>query len=138
MNTAQVKEVLPHRASINKCADRAGTVRCAGFLFCGRRRRYTIQYPFASADLESMETKNNSGSISPEFEKILRHPQYWGALLGAAAMAGDRITGIIPRPFAGDAGAFCRTARRVPRRRALINLSLCFPQRSEAERGDCR
>ncbi|SUH88037.1 lipid A biosynthesis (KDO)2-(lauroyl)-lipid IVA acyltransferase [Salmonella enterica subsp. enterica serovar Typhimurium] len=82
-----------------------------------------------------METKKNNSEYIPEFEKSFRYPQYWGAWLGAAANGGDRInTGIIPRPFAGDAGRFAGRLGKSSRRRALINLSLCFPQRSEAER----
>ncbi|CDL47034.1 Lipid A biosynthesis (KDO) 2-(lauroyl)-lipid IVA acyltransferase [Escherichia coli ISC41] len=38
-----------------------------------------------------METKNNSEYI-PEFDKSFRHPRYWGAWLGVAAMAGIALT----------------------------------------------
>lgn len=81
-----------------------------------------------------METKNNSEYI-PEFEKSFRYPQYWGAWLGAAAMAGVALTPASFRdPFLAVLGRFAGRLGKSSRRRALINLSLCFPQRSEAER----
>ncbi|MDU7305394.1 MAG: lauroyl-Kdo(2)-lipid IV(A) myristoyltransferase, partial [Escherichia coli] len=35
-----------------------------------------------------METKKNNSEYIPEFDKSFRHPRYWGAWLGVAAMAG--------------------------------------------------
>ncbi len=58
-----------------------------------------------------------------------------GALVGRCGNGGDRInTGIIPRPLLATLGRFAGRLGKSSRRRALINLSLCFPQRSEAER----
>ncbi|MFO6484555.1 hypothetical protein ACLBR5_15615 [Escherichia coli] len=37
--------------------------------------------------LEKHGNENNSEYI-PEFDKSFRHPRYWGAWLGVAAMAG--------------------------------------------------
>ncbi|SUG29781.1 lipid A biosynthesis (KDO)2-(lauroyl)-lipid IVA acyltransferase [Salmonella enterica subsp. arizonae] len=39
-----------------------------------------------------METKKNNSEYIPEFEKSFHYPQYWGAWLGAAAMAGMALT----------------------------------------------
>ena len=39
-----------------------------------------------------METKKNNVEYIPEFEKSFRHPRYWGAWLGVAAMAGIALT----------------------------------------------
>ena len=33
-----------------------------------------------------METKKNNSEYIPEFDKSFRHPRYWGAWLGVAAM----------------------------------------------------
>ncbi|SQJ21122.1 lipid A biosynthesis (KDO)2-(lauroyl)-lipid IVA acyltransferase [Salmonella enterica subsp. enterica] len=81
-----------------------------------------------------METKKIIVSISLN-SKILSLSAVLGRLVGRCGNGGDRINaGIIPRPFAGDAGRFAGRLGKSSRRRALINLSLCFPQRSEAER----
>ena len=37
-----------------------------------------------------METKKNNSEYIPEFDKSFRHPRYWGAWLGVAAMAGGK------------------------------------------------
>ncbi|ECF1735989.1 lauroyl-Kdo(2)-lipid IV(A) myristoyltransferase [Salmonella enterica subsp. enterica serovar Typhimurium] len=82
-----------------------------------------------------METKKNNSEYIPEFEKSFRYPQYWGAWLGAAAMAGIALTPASFRdPLLATLGRFAGRLGKSSRRRALINLSLCFPQRSEAER----
>ncbi len=39
-----------------------------------------------------METKKNNSEYIPEFDKSFRHPRYWGAWLGVAAMAGIALT----------------------------------------------
>ncbi len=82
-----------------------------------------------------METKKNNSEYIPEFDKSFRHPRYWGAWLGVAAMAGIALTPPKFRdPILARLGRFAGRLGKSSRRRALINLSLCFPERSEAER----
>ncbi|MFP1495652.1 hypothetical protein ACLB1Q_02745 [Escherichia coli] len=82
-----------------------------------------------------METKKNNSEYIPEFDKSFRHPRYWGAWLGVAAMAGIALTPPKFRdPILAWLGRFAGRLGKSSRRRALINLSLCFPERSEAER----
>lgn len=82
-----------------------------------------------------METQKNNSEYIPEFEKSFRHPRYWGAWLGVAAMAGIALTPASFRdPLLAKVGRFAGRLGKSSRRRALINLSLCFPERSEAER----
>ena len=58
-----------------------------------------------------------------------------GAWLGVAAMAGIALTPPKFRdPILARLGRFAGRLGKSSRRRALINLSLCFPERSEAER----
>lgn len=107
------------------------------FLFCvRRRRRYTIHNSFSrQRTLEKHGNQKNNSEYIPEFEKSFRYPQYWGAWLGAAAMAGIALTPASFRdPLLATLGRFAGRLGKSSRRRALINLSLCFPQRSEAER----
>lgn len=110
---------------------------CAGcFVLCAAQTSlHYSQFLFASADPgKAWKPKNNSEYI-PEFEKSFRYPQYWGAWLGAAAMAGIALTPASFRdPLLATLGRFAGRLGKSSRRRALINLSLCFPQRSEAER----
>ncbi len=59
----------------------------------GKLRRYTITrliLPYPKLEKHGNE-KNNSEYI-PEFDKSFRHPRYWGAWLGVAAMAGIALT----------------------------------------------
>ena len=80
-----------------------------------------------------METKKNNSEYIPEFDKSFRHPRYWGAWLGVAAMAGIALTPPKFRdPILARLGRFAGRLGKSSRRRALINLSLCFPERSEA------
>ncbi|STK57500.1 lauroyl-Kdo(2)-lipid IV(A) myristoyltransferase [Escherichia coli] len=82
-----------------------------------------------------METKKKNSEYIPEFDKSFRHPRYWGAWLGVAAMAGIALTPPKFRdPILARLGRFAGRLGKSSRRRALINLSLCFPERSEAER----
>lgn len=82
-----------------------------------------------------METKKNNSEYIPEFDKSFRHPRYWGAWLGVAAMAGIALTPPKFRdPILARLGRIAGRLGKSSRRRALINLSLCFPERSEAER----
>lgn len=110
---------------------------CAGFfVLCETQTSlHYSQFLFASANHgKAWKPKNNSEYI-PEFEKSFRYPQYWGAWLGAAAMAGIALTPASFRdPLLATLGRFAGRLGKSSRRRALINLSLCFPQRSEAER----
>lgn len=59
---AQVKEFCRNCASINKCADRAGTRCVPAFLFCvRRRRRYTIHNSFSRQ--QTLEKHGNQKKI---------------------------------------------------------------------------
>ncbi len=85
-----------------------------------------------------METKKNNSEYIPEFDKSFRHPRYWGAWLGVAAMAGIALT---PLHFAilcwPDLGDLRATGKKF-RRRALINLSLCFLSAAKLSVKHCR
>ena len=82
-----------------------------------------------------METKKKNIEYIPEFHKSFRHPRYWGAWLGVAAIAGIALTPAAFRdPILAKLGRLAGRLGKSSRRRALINLSLCFPERSEAER----
>ena len=82
-----------------------------------------------------METKKKNIEYIPEFDKSFRHPRYWGAWLGVAAIAGIALTPASLRdPILAKLGRMVGRLGKSSRRRALINLSLCFPERSEAER----
>lgn len=85
--------------------------------------------------LEKHGNEKNNSEYIPEFDKSFRHPRYWGAWLGVAAMAGIALTPPKFRdPILARLGRFAGRLGKSSRRRALINLSLCFPERSEAER----
>ena len=82
-----------------------------------------------------METKKKNIEYIPEFDKSFRYPRYWGAWLGVAAIAGIALTPASFRdPILAKLGRMVGRLGKSSRRRALINLSLCFPERSEAER----
>ncbi len=58
-----------------------------------------------------------------------------GALVGRGGNGGIALTPASFRdPLLATLGRFAGRLGKSSRRRALINLSLCFPQRSEAER----
>ena len=82
-----------------------------------------------------METKKKNIEYIPEFHKSFRHPCYWCAWLWVAAIAGIALTPASLRdPILAKLGRMVGRLGKSSRRRALINLSLCFPERSEAER----
>ena len=56
-----------------------------------------------------METKKKNIEYIPEFHKSFRHPRYWGAWLGVAAIAGIALT---PASFRDPILAKLRTPRR--------------------------
>lgn len=99
-------------------------------------RRYTItRLIFALSETGKAWKRKNNSEYIPEFDKSFRHPRYWGAWLGVAAMAGIALTPPKFRdPILARLGRFAGRLGKSSRRRALINLSLCFPERSEAER----
>ncbi|BBU83307.1 hypothetical protein EIMP300_47070 [Escherichia coli] len=69
-----------------------------------------------------METKKNNSEYIPEFDKSFRHPRYWGAWLGVAAMAGIALTPPKFRdPILARLGRFAGRLGKSSRRRALIN-----------------
>lgn len=83
-----------------------------------------------------MENRKKSNvEFIPVFQKSFLLPRYWGSWLGVGALAALAL--VSPRlrdPLLGalgrKAGRFARSARR----RALINLLYCLPEKSEAER----
>lgn len=110
---------------------------CAGFfvLCAAQTSLHYSQFLSRQRTLEKHGNQKNNSEYIPEFEKSFRYPQYWGAWLGAAAMAGIALTPASFRdPLLATLGRFAGRLGKSSRRRALINLSLCFPQRSEAER----
>lgn len=62
-----------------------------------------------------METKKNNSEYIPEFDKSFRHPRYWGAWLGVAAMAGIALTPPAFRdPLLADLGDLPGDWEKVP------------------------
>ena len=58
-----------------------------------------------------METKKNNSEYIPEFDKSFRHPRYWGAWLGVAAMAGIALC---PGRYGCFKAALSRLLRQCP------------------------
>lgn len=82
-----------------------------------------------------METKKNNSEYIFEFDKFFRYSRYWGVWLGVVAMAGIVLTSLKFRDFIlVRLGRFVGRLGKSLRRRALINLSFCFLERSEVER----
>ncbi|MFP1559034.1 hypothetical protein ACLB1T_29910 [Escherichia coli] len=82
-----------------------------------------------------MGTKKNNSEYIPEFDKSFRHPRYWGAWLGVAAMAVYRF--MLPKfrdPILARLGRFAgRLGKKLTP--SCVNQSVArFPERSEAER----
>jgi lauroyl-KDO2-lipid IV(A) myristoyltransferase len=80
-----------------------------------------------------METKKNIEYI-PEFHKSFRHPRYWGAWLGVAAIAGIALTPASFRdPILANSDGSPEDWEKLPSQ-SIDQFILCFPERSEAER----
>lgn len=64
---------------------------CAGFfVLCETQTSlHYSQFLSRQQTLEKHGNQKNNSEYIPEFEKSFRYPQYWGAWLGAAAMAGS-------------------------------------------------
>ncbi|XPE68800.1 hypothetical protein ACNKHP_25080 [Shigella boydii] len=102
----------------------------------GNLRRYTIpRLIFALSETgKAWKTKKNNSEIIPEFDKSFA-TALLGSMAGRAAMAGIALTPPKFRdPILARLGRFAGRLGKSSRRRALIDLSLCFPERSEAER----
>ncbi|WLI76059.1 lauroyl-Kdo(2)-lipid IV(A) myristoyltransferase [Kosakonia sp. H02] len=82
-----------------------------------------------------METKKNNIEYIPEFESEFRHPRHWGAWLGVLAFMGAAmIPPAVRDPLLGKLGRLAGRFGKSARRRAQINLSYCFPEKSDAQR----
>lgn len=82
-----------------------------------------------------MKTKNKKLEFIPEFEKKLLSPVYWSAWLGVAAVIGAALMPPSFRdPLLAKLGILVGRWSKSARRRARINLYLCFPERREVER----
>ncbi|WP_192456692.1 lauroyl-Kdo(2)-lipid IV(A) myristoyltransferase [Musicola keenii] len=83
---------------------------------------------------EKKERKSNAEFI-PSFKPAFLHPRYWGVWLGAGVMAA--VACVPPRwrdPVLGALGRLVGRLSGGARRRARINLLLCMPDLSEAQR----
>ncbi|HCL5325833.1 TPA: lauroyl-Kdo(2)-lipid IV(A) myristoyltransferase [Salmonella enterica] len=79
--------------------------------------------------------KKNKFEFIPEFKTSFLSPRYWITWLGMVAIAGIALTPPSFRdPVLGKLGLLAGRLGKGARRRAQINLSLCFPERSETER----
>jgi lauroyl-KDO2-lipid IV(A) myristoyltransferase len=76
-----------------------------------------------------------SSSHLPEFRRHLLHPRFWATWLVLLASALLAFVPVRVRAWLGDAAAIWLSRVDSKRRRlALRNLSLCYPQLSDAER----
>lgn len=81
------------------------------------------------------EMKKNKFEFIPEFKMSSLSPRHWIAWLGMVAIASIALTPASFRdPVLGKLGMLAGRLGKGARRRAQINLSLCFPERSETER----
>ena len=79
--------------------------------------------------------KNNRTEFIPRFNLTLLLPRYWMmwtgiAIIGASAM----VPPALRDPLLGKLGTLVGRLGKSARQRALINLSLCFPEKSDTER----
>lgn len=109
----------------------------AGFLFCtahGAPLHYQQIYFSRHQTLEEHGNEKRILSISLSFTNHFAI-RATGAPAGVAAIAGIALTPAAFRdPILAKLGRLAGRLGKSSRRRALINLSLCFPERSEAER----
>ncbi|EBU8924852.1 lauroyl-Kdo(2)-lipid IV(A) myristoyltransferase [Salmonella enterica subsp. enterica serovar Brandenburg] len=82
-----------------------------------------------------MEKKKNNTEFIPGFKASFLSPRYWGAWIGITAVAGAVLMPPSLRdPVLAKLGRLAGRYGKAARRRALINLSLCFPERNEESR----
>ncbi|EDT6434633.1 lauroyl-Kdo(2)-lipid IV(A) myristoyltransferase, partial [Salmonella enterica subsp. enterica] len=79
--------------------------------------------------------EKNKFEFIPQFKTSFLSPRYWIAWFGMVAIAGIALTPPSFRdPVLGKLGQLAGRFGKSARRRAQINLSLCFPERSKTER----
>lgn len=109
----------------------------AGFLFCTAHGAPLHYQQIYFSRHQTLEEHGNEKRILSISLSLINHfaIRATGARLGVAAIAGIALTPASFRdPILAKLGRMVGRLGKSSRRRALINLSLCFPERSEAER----